>query len=96
MFLNTDKKKKIKEFLMKFMFFKTDKKKLFKETVLYNLKLLVLNVSVVMIWRGTWNLLDRYFFPNDFLVSNWMTIIAWIVIIFLMEYDLETLWVWDE
>jgi hypothetical protein len=49
-----------------------------------------------MIWRGTWNLLDRYFFPDDFLFSNSFTIVLWIIIIFLMEYDLETLWVWDE
>lgn len=73
-----------------------NKKETFWELFLYNLKLLILWVTVVMIWRWVWNLLDRYFFPEDFLLSNILTILIWIAIIFIMEYDLETLWVWDE
>jgi hypothetical protein len=57
------------------MFFKKKKENVFKEEFLYNLKLLIIAISVVMIWRGTWNLLDRYFFPDDFLFSNSFTIV---------------------
>lgn len=72
------------------------KKKTFWSLFVYNFKLLVLSISVIMVWRWTWNLLDYYFLPEYFLTSNILTIAVWVSIMFLLEYDLETLWVWDE
>ncbi|MDP2090804.1 MAG: hypothetical protein Q8K30_04370 [Candidatus Gracilibacteria bacterium] len=72
------------------------KKKTFGSLFVYNFKLLVLSISVIMVWRGTWNLLDYYFLPEYFLTSNILTIAVGVSIMFLLEYDLETLGVGDE
>ncbi len=76
--------------------FRLKKKSVFKEEFFYNVKLVILAASVVMIWRWIWNLIDEYFLPDDFLLSNILTILLWISIMFFIEYDLEALWVWDE
>ncbi len=81
---------------MVFSFFKKKKESVFKEELFYNLKLMVIATAVVMIWRWIWNLVDRYFLPEHFVMSNVLTIVLWILLIFILEYDLETLWVWDE
>ncbi|HLD10445.1 MAG TPA: hypothetical protein VJB89_00015 [Candidatus Nanoarchaeia archaeon] len=27
-------------------------------------------IGLVLLWRGIWNLTDKYFLPNNFLISN--------------------------
>lgn len=67
-----------------------------KSLLLYNLRILVLAIAVVMIWRWVWNLVDFYFLPEHFVLSNSLTIVLWVCIMLLIDYDLEALWTVDE
>lgn len=60
----------------------------------YNVKLFLLGTAVIMIWRWIWNFLDDYFLPDNFILSNILTIIIWIFIIFIYDYDMDTL-IWE-
>jgi hypothetical protein len=57
----------------------------------YNVKIFTLSVAIIMIWRWVWNFLDHYFFPDQFNLSNLLTIIIWLLIFFLNDYDLDDL-----
>jgi hypothetical protein len=37
--------------------------------------IILLNFSSVFIWRSIWNLIDIYVIPDDFELSNWVTLI---------------------
>ncbi len=58
-----------------------------------NLKIFILAVAVIMIWRWVWNFLDHYLLPNYFVLSNLLSIWLWVLILFLNDYDLDELWV---
>jgi len=36
--------------------------------------LLPISIAVIMLWRGVWNFLDYYVFPDSFLFSNLLSI----------------------
>ncbi|MEK6890815.1 MAG: hypothetical protein AABX03_01630 [Nanoarchaeota archaeon] len=47
--------------------------------------ILIASVAVVGFWRGVWNLMDRYFLPEYFLVSQIVTIILGTLMLFLLS-----------
>lgn len=59
--------------------FKVIKKKLISEW-----PFLLTVVGVIMIRRGIWNLLDKYFFTHNFFISNIGCIIIGIIIIIIL------------
>lgn len=64
------------------------KKNNYKKKMIYifsDMKLLIITLSVIMIWRGFWNFLDHYFFENYFILSNFLSILIWVVIIVLLK-----------
>ncbi len=71
-------------------------KKRNKNLFLYNLKLVVLSIAIIMIWRWVWNFLDEYFLPNYFILSNILSIVVGIIILYINDYDLDELWVSDD
>ncbi|NVP17429.1 hypothetical protein HUU51_01800 [Candidatus Gracilibacteria bacterium] len=70
------------------MIFKSKKN---KKTLIYNIRVFLLLLAVVVIWRGIWNIFDRYFFPDYFMLSNILSIVIGLVIIFINDYELEDL-----
>lgn len=70
------------------MIFKSKKN---KKTLIYNIRVFLLLLAVVVIWRWIWNIFDRYFFPDYFIISNILSIVIWLVIIFINDYELEDL-----
>lgn len=38
-------------------------------------------VGIIFFWRGLWNLMDRYFLPKNFLLSNLLSILVGLSII---------------
>lgn len=62
-----------------------------KKIFVYNAKIFIIATAVIMIWRGIWNFLDHYVLPEYFILSNIISIIAWIIILLLIESDLEVL-----
>lgn len=50
---------------------------------------LTLIIATIFIWRGIWNLADKYFFPHDFLASNISVIIVGLVLLFIFDSEVE-------
>jgi len=48
-------------------------------------------VAVIMVWRGIWNILDMYFFPNDPILSNLLSILIGLIIMYLPDADIKDL-----
>ena len=44
---------------------------------------LVIGLAVVSFWRGAWQLMDLFVFPNDYLLSNIVSIVVGFVILVL-------------
>lgn len=58
----------------------------------YNLSTFVVITAMIMIWRSLWNFADAYLFPDDFMISNLVTLVWWFIIILLNKnFDLEDL-----
>lgn len=50
---------------------------------------LTLIVSTILIWRGVWNFVDSYFFPHNHFLSNLLTIVLGIVLLFIFDSEVE-------
>ena len=50
---------------------------------------LTLILATILIWRGVWNYADKYFFPNDFFLSNLLTIIVGICLLFVFDSEVK-------
>jgi len=59
--------------------------------VIRDIDIFIVVFWVVMIWRGLWNFLDRYFLSDMFLLSNILSITFWVIIIFLHDFSLKKL-----
>ena len=50
---------------------------------------LTLILATILIWRGIWNFADQYFFPHNFFMSNLLTIIVGIFLLFIFDSEVE-------
>lgn len=50
---------------------------------------LTLILATILIWRGIWNFADHYFLPHNFIVSNLLTIVLGIVLLFIFDSEVE-------
>lgn len=57
----------------------------FTKKIINSIKLLILGFAVIMFWRGLWNLVDKYFFPKHFLISQILCISIGIIMIFILD-----------
>ena len=53
-----------------------------------NWNIFLVCVCIVMIWRGVWNLLDIFVFPNNPFVSNIICILLWLTILLIDDWKL--------
>jgi len=42
-------------------------------------------LAIIGFWRGTWNLMDAYLFPGNFVLSQIVSIISGIVILIILS-----------
>ena len=42
---------------------------------------IIVGTAVIAVWRGIWNLLDLYLYPNDIVLSSIISIIIGLVIL---------------
>lgn len=56
-----------------------------------NANALIILVGIVMIWRGIWNLLDRYLFPNAPFLSCALSIALGAVLLYLDDFSVKNL-----
>ncbi len=55
------------------------------------LNMLIIAIAVVFFWRGTWNLLDMYFFPEDPVLSNILSVLFGLFFLYLPDKDIKEL-----
>jgi len=67
--------------------------KKFRKNHKSNLNIFIVCVSIIMIWRGVWDLLDIYLFPHNRLLSCIICIIIWVWVLLL---DDGKLWELEE
>jgi len=48
-------------------------------------------IGVVFVWRGLWNLMDLYIFPDRPVLSNALSILIGILILYLPDEDVKEL-----
>lgn len=77
------------------MHFFPKKKKFYRKITKYidpirDLKILMLTIAIIMIWKGIWDILDAYF-PTDSLLAALISIFIGVVILFLNDNDLSQL-----
>ena len=53
--------------------------------------MLVVAVAVIFIWRGVWNLLDEYLLPDNWVLSNVLSIVIGLLILYLPDRDIKEL-----
>jgi len=56
-----------------------------------NLKLLVLAIAIVAVWRGVWGLMDLYLFPENEMFSFISSIIIGVLILYFHDHKLNEL-----
>lgn len=57
----------------------------------YFLRNLVVVLGVVMVWRGLWDIVDKYFLPGNPLLSDVFSIIIGILLLYLPDSNLDDL-----
>lgn len=50
---------------------------------------LTLILATILIWRGVWNFADKYFFPENSFLSNFLVIIVGILLLFIFDSEVE-------
>lgn len=50
---------------------------------------LTIILAAIFIWRGMWNILDMYFLPENFLLSNFVCIIFGIFLLYIFDSEFE-------
>lgn len=53
------------------------------------LRNLTLIMATIFIWRGAWNLIDKFFLPNSFLTSNILLILLGLFLLFVFDSEVE-------
>ena len=53
-----------------------------------NVNILIECIAIIMIWRGVWDLLEIYIFPDSPLISNILCVILWVGILLLDDWKL--------
>jgi len=47
---------------------------------------IVIAFAVISFWRGVWGLMDLFFFPNNYQLSLWTSVIVGLVILWVTNY----------
>lgn len=66
-----------------YLMFKNFKKLKYWQQALFAL---LIGVSVVAFWRGTWRIMDLYLFPNNLALSYGVPLVAGLLVLYLTHY----------
>ena len=47
--------------------------------------ILIGSIAIVGFWRGTWNLMDKFIFPNDIILSSVVTMVGGFLILYILS-----------
>lgn len=48
-----------------------------------NIRILIVCICVIMIWKAVWDLCDMFIFPNNIILSDIVCLVVWIVVLLL-------------
>lgn len=66
---------------------KTKKRELKEQTI----KAVLIGLAVISFWRGAWGLMDMYLFPNNLLLSNLLSLVIGVGILWATHYVVKEL-----
>lgn len=46
---------------------------------------LIIAFAIVSFWRGVWGLMDIYLFPNNYILSLWISLLLGVLLLFWTE-----------
>lgn len=52
---------------------------------------IIIILAIIMFWRGVWGLLDTYFFPGSPTLSNLVSAILGVVILYVDDFHIDNL-----
>ena len=52
---------------------------------------LVISICIVLFWRGTWNLIDEYLVPDNYILSNIISILIALSVIGVSDFLIKKL-----
>jgi|TARA_Y100000310_G_C20140849_1_gene560208 hypothetical protein len=52
---------------------------------------IIIAFAIVSFWRGVWQLMDMFLFPNNYLLSNIASVLMGIIILYLTKHLLDSL-----
>ena len=58
--------------------------------------MIILFICYLSIYRGLWNLMDKYLFPSNFLLSNILSIIIPLIVIIILSYKYHDIIMYDD
>ena len=50
---------------------------------------LTLILATILIWRGVWNFADKHFLPENFMLSNLISIVVGLLLLFVFDSEVE-------
>ena len=50
---------------------------------------LTLILATILIWRGVWNFADKHFLPENFMLSNLISIAVGLLLLFVFDSEVE-------
>jgi hypothetical protein len=54
----------------------------FKDVII----IIIVSFAIIGFWRGTWQLLDKFFLPNNFILSQIIPLVLGLIILFLISF----------
>jgi hypothetical protein len=51
----------------------------------------IIGLAVISFWRGAWNLMDIYLFPNNYEASSWLSLILGFAILIATHHAIKEL-----
>jgi hypothetical protein len=62
--------------------------KILKQANLFDVFIIfVASVAIVGFWRGVWNLVDKFLFPGNFVLSQLISIVGGILLLIILSRD---------
>lgn len=56
-----------------------------------NIRIMIVCIAVIMVWRGVWDLCDLFLFPDNTILSNVVSIVVGILILYFDDKRIDEL-----
>lgn len=74
-----------------YLYFQKTTMKKAKVKEISNIRILIVCICVIMIWKAVWDFCDMFIFPNNIILSDIVCLVVWIVVLLLDDGKLYEL-----